>query len=109
MEKRELTKDDRNAAMALGHMFYDLSRENSNAGGLAMVCAAFMRMVPLLNVYELLALVETNTKAFRKYMNAFWGDGDAYIEALRHKAVEEAHTIFEKYQNKDGESINNAN
>lgn len=34
MQKRELTKDDRNAGMALGNMFYDLSGENSNAGGL---------------------------------------------------------------------------
>lgn len=107
MQKRELTKDDRNAGMALGNMFYDLSGENSNAGGLAAVCAAFTRMITLLDTFELLALVETNTKIFSEYMSSYGSDGDTYIHALRGRALEECSAILEKYQNKDGESINN--
>ena len=107
MEKRELTKDDRNAGMALGNMFYDLSGANSNAGGLAAVCAAFTQMLPLLNTFELLALTETNPEIFSKYMSSYGSDGNAYIQALRDKALEECSAILEKYQNKDGKSINN--
>lgn len=98
--QRELTKDDRNAGMALGNMFYDLSGLNSNVGGLAMVCAAFTRMVPMLHDYELLALLETNPKLFCEYMNSYGSDGDAYIHAVRGRSLTEAAAILEKYQNK---------
>ena len=108
MQKRELTKDDRSAGMALGNMFYDLSGiYYSNAGGLAAVCAAFTRMMTLLDTFELLALVETNTKIFSKYMSNYGSDGDTYIHALRGRALEECSAILEKCQNKDGKSINN--
>lgn len=100
MQKRELTKDDRNAGMALGNMFYDLSGLNSNVGGLAMVCAAFTRMVSLLNDYELLALLETNPKIFREYMESYGSDGATYIHAVRGRTMTEAAAILEKYQNK---------
>lgn len=100
MQKRELTKDDRSAGMALGNMFYELSGENSNAGGLAVVCAAFTRMVTLLSNYELLALAETNPEIFSKYMSSYGSDGNAYIQALRDKALEECSAILEKYKNK---------
>lgn len=96
MEKRELTKDDRNAGMALGNMFYDLSGENSNAGGLAVVCAAFTKMVTLLSDYELFALVETNQEKFCEYMSSYGSDGKAYINAVMNRALEECCAILSK-------------
>lgn len=98
--QRELTKDDRNAGMALGNMFYDLSGLNSNVGGLAAVCAAFTRMIPLLYDYELLALLETNPKLFCEYMESYGSDGDTYIHAVRGRSLTEAAAILEKYKNK---------